>query len=106
MVYKFALDVEGHNLHYLGFKELLIEEEWDIALLSLDELSVPLIKDFYYSNLGYIQAKVGRLASHLRSLHIAEYLHVLESRDEIDIVKTTTFLVTYLSEEHMINNSN
>lgn len=88
----------------------MIEQGWEIALLTLDEnVSMPMIKDFYHSligeNFSWNQAKAGGVAFHLRAQHIVKYLHVLESGDEtyFDNLRTTSFVEIYLSKKHMIN---
>lgn len=62
LAYELSLDVENLSLHYPYFGELLIKQGREISLVTFDEVSVPLIKDFYNSmnqiNPGYIQARV------------------------------------------------
>lgn len=62
LAYELALDVENPQSPLSMFGELLIKQGWEISLVTLDEVSMPLIKDFYNSmnqiNPGYIQARV------------------------------------------------
>lgn len=110
LVYESALDVKYLNNQYPDFSELLVEQGWEISLLTSDEnVLVPLIKDFYHSmilvNLGYIQTKVGGIVFHRRLQHIVEYLHIPKSGDEtyFNNFRMASFLETYLLEEHITN---